>query len=72
MVLVLVGQIIQDRLGVPVVAMKSRIRVQRRNPVKYVIKILEEGLLPHYTPGMFFLQDKARIPNAKVTKEWLQ
>jgi len=36
MVSLLVGQIIKYRLGVPVVAMESRIRVQSRNPVKYV------------------------------------
>ena len=32
------------------------------------IKILEEGLLPYYTPRRFFLQDNARIHIAKVTK----
>jgi len=37
MVSLLVVQIIKYRLGVPVVAMESRIRVQSRNPVKYVI-----------------------------------
>jgi len=36
------------------------------------IKILEEGLFPHYTPGRFFFQDNARIHKAKVTKEWLE
>jgi len=36
------------------------------------IKILEEGLLPHYTPGRFFLQDNAKIHVAKVTKQWLE
>jgi len=36
MVSLLVVQIIKYRLGVPVVAMESRIRVQSRNPVKYV------------------------------------
>jgi len=37
MVSLLVVQIIKYRFGVPVVAMESRIRVQSRNPVKYVI-----------------------------------
>ena len=36
MVSLLVVQIIKYRFGVPVVAMESRIRVQSRNPVKYV------------------------------------
>jgi len=36
------------------------------------IKILEEGLLPNYTPGRFFLQDNARIHIAKITKAWLE
>jgi len=36
------------------------------------IKILEEGLLPHYTPGRFFWQDNARIHIAKITEPWLE
>ena len=39
---------------------------------RFYIKILEEGLLPHYTPGRFFLQDNVRIHIAKVTKAWLE
>jgi len=46
MVSLLVVQIIKYRLGVPVVAMESRIRVQSRNPVKYVTAI--KKVLPFF------------------------
>jgi len=39
---------------------------------RFYIKILEEGLLPHYTRGRFCLQDNARIHIAKITKVWLE
>jgi len=64
MVSLLVVQIIKYRFGAPVVAMESRIRVQSRNPVKYVI---HEPVLA---------KDTARIGNKlgsyTSTLEWSQ
>ncbi len=33
---------------------------------------LEEGLLPVYRPGTFFLQDNTRIHTVKKTKDFLE
>jgi hypothetical protein len=59
---------------------RSELQVMRRDDdspkngysARSYIKVLEEGLLPHYTPGRFFLQDNVKIHIAKVTKDWLE
>ena len=36
------------------------------------ISALEDGLLPHYTPGKFFQQDNAKIHVSAKTKTWFE
>ena len=36
------------------------------------LKVLEEDLLPNYSPGTYFQQDNAPIHNSNEVKEWLE
>ena len=42
----------------------------KRYSSKFYIQTLEEGLLPCYHPGTFFLQDNAKIHTSKATMIW--
>jgi hypothetical protein len=36
------------------------------------LRVLEEGLLPHYQPGTFFQQDNAKIHVSKAAQRWFE
>ncbi len=36
------------------------------------LQALEEGLLPNYVPGRFFLQDNAKIHVSIAAREWFE